>query len=374
MKNTVPLVTFSKKLYNVRVYNFTIQTCQMNKKLYLSLILSLISWHAFSQAGNAIYSFLELPVSSRQAALGGSNISLRDNDMNFAFRNPALLTAETDNSLGLNMANYLADIRFGSAMYGKNFGKNNFFALGVQYVDYGTFDGRDELNEPIGFFTAKDMSISIIYARPLTSKITVGGTLKPIASVYEVYTSYGIALDAGLSYNDDASLFSAGLVVRNFGTQIKGYYENEDGQHLEALPLNIELGITKKLTHAPLRFSVTLHNLQHWNLNYASLNQKTTTFDETKENGEISFIDMAFRHSIIGVEFVPGKNFYLAASYNHRRHQELSMNGFKSMAGFSFGGGIKLYKFQVGFGMTQFQMGNYSYQFSISTSLNEFRL
>lgn len=359
---------------NFRVYSFTIQTCQMNKKLYPLLIFSLISWHAFSQAGNAIYSFLELPVSSRQAALGGSNISLRDNDMNFAFRNPALLTAETDNSLGLNMANYLADIRFGSAMYGKNFGKNNFFALGVQYVDYGTFDGRDELNEPTGFFTAKDMSISIIYARPLTSKITVGGTLKPIASVYEVYTSYGIALDAGLSYNDDASLFSAGLVVRNFGTQIKGYYENEDGQHLEALPLNIELGITKKLTHAPLRFSVTLHNLQHWNLNYASLNQKTTTFDETKEKKSISSVDMAFRHSIIGVEFVPGKNFYLAASYNHRRHQELSMNGFKSMAGFSFGGGIKLYKFQVGFGMTQFQVGNYSYQFSISTSLNEFRL
>ncbi len=346
----------------------------MNKKLYLSLILLLTNCYAFSQAGNAIYSFLELPVSSRLAALGGSNISLKDNDLNFAFRNPALLSSETDNSIGFNIANYLADIQFGSAMYGKNFGKNNFFAIGIQYVDYGTFDGRDELNEPVGFFTAKDMSLSIVYARPLTSKITVGGTLKPIASVYEVYTSYGIALDAGLSYNDDAALFSAGLVVRNVGTQIKGYYENEDGQHLESLPLNIELGMTKKLTHAPFRFSVTLHNLQHWNLNYASLNQETSTFDETNDNGEIGFVDMAFRHSIIGVEFVPGKNFYLAASYNHRRHQELSMNGFKSMAGFSFGGGIKLYKFQVGFGMNQFQVGNYSYQFSISTSLNEFRL
>lgn len=346
----------------------------MNKKLYLLLILSLISCSAFSQAGKAIYSFLELPVSSRQAALGGSNVSLRDNDLNFAFRNPALLTDETDNSLGLNMANYLADIRFGSAMYGKKIGNENFIAIGVQYVDYGTFDGRDELNEPIGFFTAKDMSLSIIYARPLTSRITVGGTLKPIASIYEVYTSYGVALDAGLSYNDDVSLFSAGLVIRNFGTQIKGYYENEDGQHFEALPLNIELGVTKKLTHAPLRFSLTLHNLQHWNLNYASTNQGTSAFDDTKDKGSISLVDMAFRHSIIGVEFVPGKNFYLAAAYNHRRHQELSMNGFKSMAGFSFGGGIKLYKFQVGFGMTQFQVGNYSYQFSISTSLNEFRL
>jgi hypothetical protein len=71
---------------------------------------------------------------------------------------------------------------------------------------------------------------------------------------------------------------------------------------------------------------------------------------------------------------LPGKNFYLAGSYNHRRHNELSMNGFKSMSGFSFGGGIKLSKFMVGFGMSQFQVGNWAYQFSISTDLKEFRL
>ena len=83
---------------------------------------------------------------------------------------------------------------------------------------------------------------------------------------------------------------------------------------------------------------------------------------------------MAFRHTIIAVEFVPSKKFYLTAAYNHRRQQEMSMPGFKSTAGFSFGGGIKISKFQVGFGMTQFQVGNYAYQFSISTSLNEFRM
>lgn len=350
----------------------------MYKKLYINFIFLFYSCFAFSQAGNSVYSFLDLPVSSRLAALGGSNISLRDNDLNFAFRNPAMLTAETDNSIGLNMANYLADIKFGSAMYGKNFGGKNYFAIGVQYVDYGTFDGRNDLDVPTGYFTAKDMSLSLIYARPLTNKITIGGTLKPISSVYEVYTSYGLAFDAGLNYNDSASLFSAGFVVRNLGTQIKGYYKDEDSQHFESLPFDIELGLTKKLTHAPFRFSVTLHNLQHWDLNYSSLNQTSTSTSSTKTSEttekEINFVDMAFRHSIFGVEFVPGKNFYLAASYNHRRHQELAMNGFKSMAGFSFGGGIKLYKFQVGFGMSQFQVGNYAYQFSISTSLNEFRL
>ena len=82
---------------------------------------------------------------------------------------------------------------------------------------------------------------------------------------------------------------------------------------------------------------------------------------------------MVFRHAVFGVEFVPSNNFYLALGYNHRRHQEMVVSGFKSMAGFSFGGGVKLYKFHVGFGMTQYQVGNYAYQFSISTALDEFK-
>lgn len=352
----------------------------MIKRLFPLFIFITTSAFAFSQAGYGVYQFLDLPVSSRLASLGGTNVSLRDNDLNFAFSNPALLTTETHNVLSLNMANYLADIKFGSAAYGRTIGNKNYIGIGVQYVDYGSFIETTELNELTGqTFTAKDMALNIMYARPLTDKISVGGTLKPIYSVYERYTSYGVALDAGVSYYDPAKLLSAGLVFRNVGTQLKGYYSTEDGQHYEPLPLNIELGTSLKLAHAPLRFSLTLQNLQKWDLSYNSTNQPTsslipTSTDKDKSTNDVKFIDMAFRHSILAVEFVPSKNFYLSAGYNHRRHQEMKVSGFKSMAGFSFGGGIKLYKFHVGFGTTKFLAGNTAYQFSISTSLNEFRL
>ena len=266
----------------------------------------------------------------------------------------------------------MADIKFGTAVYGKNFGNKNYCAIGVQYIDYGTFQYATDLNVLSGqTFTAEDMALYIMYARPLTKKITVGATLKPINSVYENYTSYGVAMDAGVSYNDSASLFSAGLVLKNMGTQLKGYYSEDGVQHLEPLPFDIQLGLSKKLNHAPLRFSLTLDNLQHWDLNYESTNQSTTS---TTTTSKIGFFDMAFRHMVLAAEFIPSKNFYLTLGYNDRRQQEMTMSGFKSGAGFSYGGGIKLYKFHVGFGMTQFQVGNYSYQFSISTSLNEFKL
>jgi len=339
----------------------------MLKKILFIFFTCFISNFLFSQSGIGVYKFIDLPTSSRIAAFGGTIVSLTDNDVNFAFQNPASLTNETNKTIGLNMSNYLADIKFGSAIYSWNIGKKNYLGVGMQYVDYGQFEERTIYNEYIGDFTAKDMSLHLIYARPITSKITVGGTLKPIYSAFERYTSFGLALDAGVTYNDTKNLLSAGLVFRNAGTQLKGYYSDENGQHYEVLPLDIQAGITKKLAHAPFRFSLNLHDLQQWSLNYASYNQSV-------EVADIGFLDMAARHAIFGVEFVPGKNFYVMASYNHQRHQELKMNGFKSMTGFSFGGGIKLYKFQVGFGMSQFQVGNFSYLFSISTSLNDFKL
>jgi len=346
----------------------------MTKRFFILLLSVTVSFLAFSQAGTGVYQFLDLPVSSRLAALGSINVSLHDNDINFAFQNPALLTSETNNVIGLNMANYLADIKFGSAVYGRNFGDKNYFALGIQYIDYGTFQQTTELNQITGEFTAKDMAMYIMYARPLTKKITVGATLKPVYSVYETYTSFGLAADAGVSYNDSTNLFSAGLVLKNMGTQLKGYYSLEGVQHLEPLPFDIQLGVSKKFKYAPLRLSLTLDNLQHWDLSYESTNQPTDNLTGTAPIKTIGFVDMAFRHTILAAEFVPSKNFYLTVAYNDRRQQEMTMSGFKNGAGFSFGGGIKLYKFHVGFGMTQFQVGNYAYQFSISTALKDFRL
>jgi hypothetical protein len=348
----------------------------MNKKIIV-LISILSSFTAiYSQAGRGVYQFLDLPISSRLAAMGGTNISLHDNDINFAFQNPALLSAETHNVIGLNMANYMSDIKFGSAVYGRTFGCDNYTAIGIQYIDYGTFKKVSELNVVTPgdeTFTAKDFAINIIYSRPLNDNISVGGTLKPIYSVFERYTSYGLALDAGINYSSH-KLFSAGMVFRNIGTQFKGYYSDEDGQHLESLPFDIQLGMTYKLAHAPLRFSFTLQNLQQWDLSYQSTNQPASDLNTIITNTDISFIDKAFRHALIAAEFVPNKNFYLTMAYNHRRQKEMAMSGFKSTAGFSFGGGIKLSKYHVGFGITQFQVGNTAYQFSISTSLTEFKL
>ena len=64
------------------------------RNIILTIFLITSIFSAFPQAGRGVYRFMELPVSSRAAAVGGYNISLRDNDVNFALMNPALLTEE----------------------------------------------------------------------------------------------------------------------------------------------------------------------------------------------------------------------------------------------------------------------------------------
>ncbi len=341
----------------------------MKKRVLILLFTIVCVTSLVAQAGKDTYQFLNLPTSARTAAFGGSNISVFDNDLNLAFNNPALLSAQTNNILTINYVSYLSDINFGSVAYGRSFGKNSHMMYGIHYIDYGKFLGTSETDEILGHFTAKDFALNIMYAYTLPLGFTVGATFKPIYSVYERYSSFGVAFDIGATYHNDSVGFSGGITLRNAGWQFKGYYAIDGKQHRETLPLNLELGISQKLKHAPIRFSLTLHNLQKWDLSY----QKSTSVatDDGSLNN-VKWHDMMFRHTIWSIEILPTKNMYLTVSYNHRRRAEMNVSDWKTAAGFAFGAGIKIYKFNVGFSLVPYQVGNLSYHVTLSTGLSEF--
>ena len=336
---------------------------QYNKRHIYALLLCLMITLPLSAqikgAGSGVFHFLNLPASSRLNALGGENVSISDDDISMAFINPALLTAHTDKVLQLNYAYYLAGTMFGSAMYGHNY-RDNYFGAAVHYLDYGKMSYADENGNLLGTtFTAKDICVNLMYARQLGPLFRVGATLKPIFSVYEQYTSFAMGADIGGHFQTADSTFQMGLALRNVGWQLKSFYEEDFGQHTEMLPLNLELGLSYRLAHAPLRFSLTAHNLQCW--------------DIAPAGEEVKWYDMLFRHTIWAVDIVPKSNkFYLTLSYNHRRQAEMSLTEVRSLAGFAFGAGIKIYKFRLGFAMSQYTKSNFTYQVSLSTDINSF--
>ena len=83
-----------------------------------------------------MYNFLNLPVSARQAALGGDAISVRDGDVSFSGINPALMNVEQDKMLSINYASYLADSKYGTLSYVKDLENGHLIGVNAKYMDY----------------------------------------------------------------------------------------------------------------------------------------------------------------------------------------------------------------------------------------------
>ena len=328
-------------------------------------------------AGGSVYSFLELPTSSRLCALGGQNVAIQDGELSMALQNPALLCGSTDNILSINYAYYLKNTMGGSVLYGHNFGRSkiekhpdepdkpNYFGVAVHYLDYGRMAYADETGTKTGgTFTAKDVMIDVMYARQLGQMFTVGVALKPVCSFYERYSSFALAADVGGHFQTKDSTFQMGLALRNIGWQLKGFYTREGGQQREKLPLNLELGLSYRIKHAPLRLSMTIHNMQRWDLSPAV----GTSQDKVK------WYDMMFRHTVFALDIVPkSEKFYLTVSYNHRHRAELQLKDQRSLAGFGLGAGVRIKMLRVGFALSQYTKSNLSYMASLSLDINSIK-
>jgi hypothetical protein len=344
------------------------------KKLLFLLPLILSAFITRSQVGgNNTFEFLNLPVSARVSSLGGNLLTAKDNDLNVALVNPSLLTDSMDNNVTLSYINYFADVNYGYAAYAKKFKKLGVFSAGLQYLDYGKFQRADEIGNTDGTFSANEMSFNIAYARSiLDSNFTVGATLKTIYSHLDSYTSVGSAVDLGATYAKPKKGFAMAFVIKNAGKQWTTY----TGHH-EKLPFEIQAGISLKPKHVPFRVSLVYENMEKWNLTYTDpanppLTVDPLTGDPIKQYKYKVWGDKFMRHMVIGGEFIITKNFFLRGGFNYQRRKELLIPEKRGMTGFSFGFGLRVYKFHFSYARVAYHLAGASNNFSISFDLNSF--
>ena len=339
----------------------------------LTVLMLIAGAPLFAQiGGNGTYAFLNLTNSARIASLGGKVVSLSEGDMTIAASNPAMLTPELNNNLSMNYVDYFAGIKFGYAAYAHKVDKKNTFAVGIQYINYGTFERADPTGQILGKFYAAEDALNLIWSHRIDSSFSLGVNFKPVYSTLDSYTSLGFATDLGVNYISKDKLFSGGLVLRNMGTQITRYTEMSG---YERLPFEIVAGISQKLKYAPIRFYITAHQLQRPKLTYTDpakveVDQLT---GEPIEKSKISMFGENFmRHIIVGAEFIPMKNFYLRAGYNYQRRKEMQIADRVGAVGFSWGFGIKINKFIINYGRATYHLAGASNHFSISVNLADF--
>ena len=105
--------------------------------------------------------------------------------------------------------------------------------------------------------------------------------------------------------------------------QVKAYDDN-----FERMPFELQAGVSKRLTHTPFRFSVTLADLNHWNYKF-------------------------IKHLCIGADVLISQQIWVGMGYNFRRGNDMSIASTEDQeesshgAGLTFGAGLSLQRFKI---------------------------
>ncbi len=343
----------------------------MFKSTRLLLFFLACSSSLFAQVGgSSIYAFLNVPASARVAALGGTFISVKDNDLNCALQNSSLLNTSMNHTLALNGVLYFDGVKFGDAAYCFDLKKYGTFMANMHYASYGQFLETDITGEIVGSFHAADYNLNLGWGYRLNKLFSIGANLKGIYSDYYIYNSFGLGADLSATLYDSISQFCVAIVAKNIGVQLKSYVKDNS----EPLPLEVDAAVSKRLIHTPFRFSLTYRHLEQFDLTYLDPNDASQVDPLTgiAQPKTYDFIDKFSWHFIAAAEILLTQNFNLRVGYNFQRKQELSVANTAGLVGLSFGFGIKISKFSIGYGRASYHLAGAANHFSVSTNLADF--
>jgi hypothetical protein len=294
------------------------------------------------------FSFLRLEPSARAAALGGSFNTIRDGDVNGLFYNPASLSEQAHNALSVSYMNHLSDLNAGFAAFGRHVEGVGSFGAGLRFLSYGTIDGRSANDVDQPDFGASDAALTLGYAREAANeRLRYGGSAHLIYSHIAEAEAVAAAADLGAMYSFPSQQLTFSASLHNVGTTFSSL-----GPSRDELPVDLRVGLSKKLAHLPLLLSVTGYNLQ----NVGAAHQGTGAFDN------------AMRHVRVGGEFQFSEAFQARIGYNHMRHEELKTQDRLDPAGFSFGFGLAVSRIALDYAYNSWSSFGRLHQLTVRTS------
>ena len=315
------------------------------KKVIFCLFFTLISVLTWAQDSQTGYNFLRLPVSAHAAALGSDNISIIEDDPSLMFHNPALLSSVSDKSLNLNYMNYMEGANAASASFSKIIKEKATIGVMAQFLDYGKMKEVDEHNVQTGEFSAKDIAIAGALSYQLGTNIVGGITARIITSYIGDYNAFAMGVDLGVNYYDPEKEWSVSATVKNLGGELDAFEEEYN-----KLPLDLQIGASKRLIGSPLRLSATLVDMNH--------------------------LDKKFIHHLVaGADVILSPQIYVAIGYNFRRASEMKIvsndeeRGSSHGAGLSLGGGVQLDRFKLNVAYGKYHVSSHSLLVNVSYSL-----
>lgn len=324
----------------------------------LAVILLLFVYSANAQFGS--YQSLNAPFGARNAALGGKVVSLADGDLMQFVHNPAVLDSVYVTDLSINFSPYFAGIYSFSGAYKAKFKKIGDLAVGMTYLNYGTFKELADNGDEIGEFDAQDYVLVFGKSHQISS-FSLGANLKYAYSGIAKYRSSLLLCDLGGIYRAPQAGFTVGLVIKNLGLVIDKYYSGRD-----EVPFDVLVSTSIKPQNMPFRFSISAHSLVQNDLYFEDENEISTT-------KLVKTADQVFRRINVGTELIIHPNVQLLLGYSHLRRQELKLDNAAYGAGFSYGFLIGIKKIKFRYAHANYNAAGCTDFFTIQTNLNSFK-
>jgi len=303
---------------------------------------------AISETLRSGYPLMMEIADARLLAMGGAALS-ESGEAGNVTHNPASLYS-SPNFLSASYARHPVEIWSGRLMAGRQL-KNYNTSIYLQSYGYGTMERTGSNSN--GSFNAGEYLLGAAFAGNLIANLNWGVGGKLGWYTIEDVSGAAMAFDAGVTFDPQWEKFKLGLVLRNWGSELKGDDANET-----PTPTELAFSVSKRLAHLPL----TLHTV---------LNLRRKGEGDLKANFLPGEPDLSYA---VGGEFEISpanaeKPIKLRFGYRSIGDGLRVGNGGDTFAGFSFGLGLIVRRFAFDYAYAPLGALGYIHRIGISRQI-----
>lgn len=208
------------------------------------------------RVGQSGWQFLKINGDPRQAAMGGAFTAVSAGNANAVLGNPAALTNVEHFDVQLNRASWIADITHQSAAFAAHLGNFGVIAVSVVTLDYGDMpetvngfietENRTEAMVTGEFFSARDLAAGLTYARQITDRLSIGGSVRWLRQEIAELSMQNWSLDFGTMYYTGFKSLRLAMTARNFGpdAHLVGWSEAYQAEPDDIrMPIDFRVGV-----------------------------------------------------------------------------------------------------------------------------------
>ncbi len=179
-------------------------------------------------------SFLRIGTGARPAALGGAYTAMA-RDVDSIYYNPSGLAAINHKEFGATHSQWLLGTTFDFIGYAQPT-KYGTVGLGVTRLGSGKFEGRDANGNVSAGYEASDTAYAFSYAKGVSKRTRMGGSLKYLRSEIAGYSAETVAADFGAQHTLSGRPITLGASLLNVGRGMQFL------DQVDPLPLTASVG------------------------------------------------------------------------------------------------------------------------------------